>query len=316
MIKNLLMNLNNNIISINVNHINKSYGNGKIMAVYDMSFQVNEGEIFGLIGPDGAGKTTIFRILTTLLKPDSGNASVDGLDVVKDYKAIRQRVGYMPGKFSLYQDLTVEENLNFFATVFNTTVEENYDLIKDIYQQIEPFKTRKAGALSGGMKQKLALSCALIHKPSVLFLDEPTTGVDPVSRKEFWEMLKKLKKQGITILVSTPYMDEATLCDRIALIAEGKILKIDTPHNMINQFGTSLWSVQSNDMYKLLKDIRQFPNVKSCFAFGDSHHVTFKSEPISITEFESFLVEKGHTNITIHQTEPKIEDCYMSLDLK
>lgn len=301
---------------INVNHINKSYGNGKITAVRDVSFQVNKGEIFGLIGPDGAGKTTIFRILTTLLKPDSGNASVDGFDVVKDFKAIRQRVGYMPGKFSLYQDLTVEENLTFFATVFNTTIEENYDLIKDIYQQIEPFKTRKAGALSGGMKQKLALSCALIHKPSVLFLDEPTTGVDPVSRKEFWEMLKKLKEQGITILVSTPYMDEATLCDRIALIAEGKILKIDTPQNMVSQFGASLWSVQSNDMYKLLKDIRQFPNVKSCFAFGDSHHVTFKNEPISTNELESFLIKSGHTNITIHQTEPKIEDCYMSLDFE
>jgi ABC-2 type transport system ATP-binding protein len=310
------MNPNDNSIPINVNHINKSYGNGKITAVRDVSFQVDKGEIFGLIGPDGAGKTTIFRILTTLLKPDSGNASVDGFDMVKDFKAIRQRVGYMPGKFSLYQDLTVEENLTFFATVFNTTIEENYDLIKDIYQQIEPFKTRKAGALSGGMKQKLALSCALIHKPSVLFLDEPTTGVDPVSRKEFWEMLKKLKEQGITILVSTPYMDEATLCDRIALIAEGKILKIDTPQNMVSQFGASLWSVQSNDMYKLLKDIRQFPNVKSCFAFGDSHHVTFKSEPKSTNELETFLIKNGHTNITIHQTEPKIEDCYMSLDLK
>src|SRR6478752_5033277 len=227
---------NDTNIPINVNHINKSYGKGKITAVRDVSFQVNKGEIFGLIGPDGAGKTTIFRILTTLLKPDSGNAAVDGFDVVNDYKAIRQRVGYMPGKFSLYQDLTVEENLTFFATVFNTTIEENYDLIKDIYQQIEPFKTRKAGALSGGMKQKLALSCALIHKPSVLFLDEPTTGVDPVSRKEFWEMLKKLKQQEITIVVSTPYMDEATLCDRIALIQNGKILSINSPQTISASF--------------------------------------------------------------------------------
>lgn len=311
--KNIPMNHSENTIPINVNHINKSYGNGKITAVRDVSFQVNRSEIFGLIGPDGAGKTTIFRILTTLLKPDSGNASVDGFDVVKDYKAIRERVGYMPGRFSLYQDLTVEENLNFFATVFSTTVEENYDLIKDIYQQIEPFKKRKAGALSGGMKQKLALSCALIHKPSVLFLDEPTTGVDPVSRKEFWQMLQKLKKEGITILVSTPYMDEATLCDRIALISEGKILKIDTPENMVNNFGMALWSVQSADMYKLLKDIRLFPYVKSCFAFGDSHHVTFKTEQVSTKELEVFLVEKGHTNITIHPTQPKIEDCYMNL---
>jgi len=301
-----------NSIPIDVNHINKSYGNGKVSAVKDVSFQVNRSEIFGLIGPDGAGKTTIFRILTTLLKPDSGNALVDGFDVVKDYKAIRERVGYMPGRFSLYQDLTVEENLNFFATVFNTTVEENYDLIKDIYQQIEPFKKRKAGALSGGMKQKLALSCALIHKPSVLFLDEPTTGVDPVSRKEFWQMLQKLKKEGITILVSTPYMDEATLCDRIALISDGQLLKIDTPENMVNQFGMALWSVQSNDMYQLLKDIRQFPNVKSCFAFGDSHHVTFKTAEVSINELEAFLVEKGHTDIHIHEAQPRIEDCYMN----
>src|SRR3990172_354739 len=214
---------------VSLNNISKLYNNGKIIAVNHVSFSVNNGELFGLIGPDGAGKTSIFRMLATLLPPDSGSATVEGYDIVNDYKTIRSRIGYMPGKFSLYQDLTVEENLSFFATVFNTTIEENYDLVKDIYVQIEPFKTRRAGKLSGGMKQKLALCCALIHKPSVLFLDEPTTGVDAVSRKEFWEMLKRLKQEGITILVSTPYMDEATLCDRIALIQSGKILSIDTP---------------------------------------------------------------------------------------
>jgi ABC-2 type transport system ATP-binding protein len=208
-----------------LNSISKTYNKGTVKAVEDVSFTVSKGELFGLIGPDGAGKSSIFRMLTTLLLPDGGTASVNGYDVVKDYRIIRNNVGYMPGKFSLYQDLTVEENLDFFATVFNTSIEKNYDLIKDIYVQIEPFKARRAGKLSGGMKQKLALCCALIHKPSVLFLDEPTTGVDVVSRREFWEMLKNLKQQGITILVSTPYMDEATLCDRIALIQTGKFYR-------------------------------------------------------------------------------------------
>ena len=242
--------------AIEVNNIKKSYENKYALGQPDskegISFSVSQGELFGIIGPDGAGKTSLFRILTTLILPDSGTASVDGLDIIKDYKEIRNRVGYMPGKFSLYPDLSVEENLKFFASVFQTTIQENYHLIKDIYQQIEPFKDRKAGALSGGMKQKLALSCALIHKPSVLFLDEPTTGVDPVSRKEFWEMLKRLKNQGITILVSTPYMDEARLCDRIALIKEGKFIGIDTPENITAGFNKTLWSVQSNKMFKLL----------------------------------------------------------------
>jgi ABC-type multidrug transport system ATPase subunit len=222
--------------AIIANHLFKSFEKGKIKALEDISFEVKQSELFGLIGPDGAGKTTLFRILATLLLAESGEASVDSLDVKKDYKAIRKRVGYMPGKFSLYQDLSVEENLNFFAHVFGTTIEQNYHLIKDIYQQLEPFKTRKAGKLSGGMKQKLALCCALIHEPSVLFLDEPTTGVDPVSRKEFWEMLKYLKSEGITILVSTPYMDEASLCDRVALMQKGKILDIDTPEGIIEKY--------------------------------------------------------------------------------
>jgi ABC-type multidrug transport system ATPase subunit len=294
-------------------NITKTYNKGRIKAVTDVSFSVAKGEIFGLIGPDGAGKTTIFRLLTTLLKPDSGEASVDGLDVVKDYKKIRTRVGYMPGRFSLYQDLTVEENLNFFATVFNTTIEENYHLVKEIYQYIEPFKTRRAGALSGGMKQKLALSCALIHKPTVLFLDEPTTGVDPVSRKEFWEMLKNLKKQGITILVSTPYMDEATLCDRIALITEGKIMKIETPQNIVSQFGKTLWSVKGDKMHRLLADLRENKNLASGFAFGDSIHVTLADEKLTIAQLEAFLKEKGHSEIEIKQTTPNIEDCFMAL---
>src|SRR5258706_3030063 len=221
-----------------VNNIVKLYGKKKdiVKALQGISFEVSKGELFGIIGPDGAGKTSLFRVLTTLLLAEGGNATVDGLDVVKDYKAIRNRVGYMPGRFSLYQDLTVEENLEFFATIFKTTVDENYDLIKSIYSQIEPFKDRRAGKLSGGMKQKLALSCALIHLPSVLFLDEPTTGVDAVSRKEFWEMLRQLKEQGITILVSTPYMDVATLCDRIALIQSGKILSIDSPENIVKSY--------------------------------------------------------------------------------
>src|SRR5437762_8137260 len=217
-------------------------------------------------------------MLTTLLLPDGGNASVDGSDIVKDYKDIRKKVGYMPGRFSLYQDMSVEENLNFFATIFNTSIKENYDLIKDIYIQIEPFKDRKAGKLSGGMKQKLALSCALIHKPSVLFLDEPTTGVDAVSRKEFWEMLKRLKQQGITILVSTPYMDEATLCDRIALIQSGKILSIDTPENIVKSYPGNLFAIKSESIYKLLKDLREYEHTLGCFAFGEYLHLSFKDD--------------------------------------
>src|SRR6187551_643512 len=255
--------------SVVVENIIKTYGKKKeVTALSDISFDVSQGELFGIIGPDGAGKTSLFRILTTLLLADSGKVSVDGLDVVKDYKAIRKRIGYMPGKFSLYQDLSVEENLNFFATIFNTSIEENYDLIKDIYVQIEPFKKRKAGKLSGGMKQKLALCCALIHRPTVLFLDEPTTGVDVVSRREFWEMLKKLKEQEISILVSTPYMDEASLCDRIALIQNGNIMSLDTPQNIINNFPVTLYAIRSKNIYKLLREFRTDPAVETCYAFG------------------------------------------------
>lgn len=223
--------------SIIINHISKSYAG--LEALKDVSFEVAKGELFGLIGPDGAGKTTLFKILTTLIRPDTGEATVEGMDIIEDYRKIRTIVGYMPGKFSLYQDLSVEENLNFYAAIFGVNVEDTYDIIAPIYSQIEPFRKRRAGKLSGGMKQKLALSCALIHKPKVLFLDEPTTGVDAVSRSEFWDMLYGLREHGISILVSTPYMDEAGKCDRIAMINEGKILKIDTPEN-ITDAGSSL----------------------------------------------------------------------------
>jgi ABC-2 type transport system ATP-binding protein len=283
----------------------------KLTAVNDVSFSVKEGELFGLIGPDGAGKSSIFRILTTLLLADCGSASVMELDVVTSYKEIRKIVGYMPGRFSLYQDLTVEENLEFFATIFNTTIEANYNLIADIYKQLEPFKKRRAGKLSGGMKQKLALSCALIHKPKVLFLDEPTTGVDPVSRKEFWEMLKRLKEQGISILVSTPYMDEAKLCDRIALIQNGKILEIDTPQNIVDRFDNNLYAVRSDNMFKLLTDLRSFPKTKSCFAFGDKHHLVLNDNNFDLNELKTYL--QNQNNLEIKKIEPGIEDCFMRL---
>ncbi len=299
---------------VQLNNISKTYNKGSTLAVDNVSFSVDKGELFGLIGPDGAGKTSIFRILTTLLLPDTGTASVTGLDIIKDYKAIRNGVGYMPGRFSLYQDLTVEENLNFFATLFNTTIRENYELIKDIYIQIEPFKTRRAGKLSGGMKQKLALCCALIHKPTVLFLDEPTTGVDAVSRKEFWEMLKRLKEQGITILVSTPYMDEATLCDRIALIQTGKILSIDTPEKIIKQFQEQLYAVKSGNMYKLLNDLKRYEYISSCYPFGEFFHVLFKNNVHNIkTEVMNYLKSKGHEQLEMHSIPPTIEDCFIKL---
>ena len=299
--------------SVSVKNIVRTYDKGAVKALDDISFEVEQGELFGLIGPDGAGKTTLFRILTTLLIPDSGSAEVDGLDIVKDYKEIRQRVGYMPGRFSLYQDLTVEENLSFFATIFNTTIEKNYDMIKDIYVQIEPFKTRRAGKLSGGMKQKLALCCALIHKPTVLFLDEPTTGVDAVSRKEFWEMLKRLKEKGISMVVSTPYMDEAGICDRVALMQNGHILDTDTPLSIINKFDRPLWSVRSLNMFQTLMDLRQFEQTNSCFAFGDAHHLTLKTGVTNANDIRNFLKEKGHQNIEVVRIEPTIEDCFMAL---
>ena len=301
------------MVSVEVKNIIKTYGKKKdITALNDISFNVAKGELFGLIGPDGAGKTSLFRILTTLLLADSGKATVDGFDVVKDYKAIRKRVGYMPGKFSLYPDLSVEENLSFFATIFNTSIEENYDLIKDIYIQIEPFKKRKAGKLSGGMKQKLALSCALIHRPSVLFLDEPTTGVDAVSRKEFWEMLKGLKQQGITILVSTPYMDEAELCDKVALLQNGKILSINTPQGIVNNFSNPLWAVKSSRMLHLLNELQQLDTVKDAYPFGEFHHVVLKNESGS-NALKQFIQSRINENAIVQEVKPDIEDCFIAL---
>lgn len=296
-------------------NLTKSYKTkaSTIDALNGVSFSVEKAEIFGIIGPDGAGKTTLFRILTTLLLADKGEATVDGFDVVKDFKAIRNRVGYMPGKFSLYQDLTVRENLNFFATIFNTTIETNYDLIKDIYQQIEPFRDRKAGQLSGGMKQKLALSCALIHKPSVLFLDEPTTGVDAVSRKEFWEMLHRLKESGITILVSTAYMDEADLCDRVALIQKGGILSIDTPLGISKSFKKPLWAVKADEMFELMKIIRENPAVETCYPFGQYHHVVFKKDEDAQKVLSDVQTMDQFHNVEMKPIKPGIEDSFMAL---
>lgn len=305
-----------------VEQVVKGYSSGKgrnrkvVPALKGVSFAVPKGEIFGLIGPDGAGKTTLFRILTTLLLPDSGRVEVLGKDVVSDYLYLRRKIGYMPGRFSLYQDLTVEENLRFFATAFGVKVEEEYDRIKDIYGQIEPFKNRFAGKLSGGMKQKLALSCALIHRPEVLFLDEPTTGVDPVSRREFWEMLRKLKESGVTIVVSTPYMDEAAQCDRIALISQGTLMSVAKPQELIAQFPKALWSVKSNNIHRLLTDLRAHPEVDYCFSFGKYLHVSMRQGALSMDDIRHYLLEKNHEDVEIFRTEPGIEDCFISMYLQ
>lgn len=312
------MNKTSNQKAVKCTNVSKSFikNTERVMALDMISLEVERGEIFGIIGPDGAGKTTLFRILTTLILADNGTVEIEGKDVVKEYKEIRKEVGYMPGRFSLYQDLTVEENLNIFAKVFNTSIEENYSLIEDIYKQIEPFKNRRAGQLSGGMKQKLALSCALIHKPTVLFLDEPTTGVDPVSRKELWEMLKRLKEQNITILVSTPFMDEASMCDRIALIEHGRFLQVDTPEHITGQFSHDLWAIRSDNMSLLLSDLRAMRSVRTCFAFGESHHVTFRNNVSDIVNLEKLLKSKGHSSVLIEQTKASVEDCFMDLTYK
>ncbi|NQU52515.1 MAG: ABC transporter ATP-binding protein [Bacteroidetes bacterium] len=296
---------------ISIKNISKTYG--EIKALQNISLEIKRGELFGLIGSDGAGKTTLMRILTTLLLPDSGEAKMDKFDVVDEFKKIRHIVGYMPGRFSLYQDLSVMENLNFFATVFGTTVEENYDLIRDIYYQIEPFKNRRAGKLSGGMKQKLALSCALIHKPKILVLDEPTTGVDSVSRKEFWEMLKKLQQKDITILVSTPYMDEAVLCDRVALIQNGKIMDVDTPSRITEKFPRTIIQVRSENMFQLINDLRSFEKAESVFAFGQFAHFTGIEDDVETAELDIYLHKLGHKNIVTEEILPGIEDVFMSL---
>jgi ABC-type multidrug transport system ATPase subunit len=302
------------MISIRAEHLYKNYN--KVQALDDISFEIDKGELFGFIGPDGAGKTTLFRILITLILMDKGQATVEGLDVVKDFRELRSILGYMPGRFSLYQDLTVEENLEFFASIFGTTIEENYELIRDIYVQIEPFKKRLAGKLSGGMKQKLALSCALIHKPVVLVLDEPTTGVDAVSRIEFWDMLKKLKTDGITIIVSTPYMDEAELCDRVALIQHGQIMKIARPDQIIEDNRKKLYAVKTNNTYQLIQDLKQFPGTNTAFPFGQSVHFTPIDDSFEINKLSAFLSQRSHQNIDVQKIKPSVEDCFMELMAK
>src|SRR5664280_223141 len=290
--------------------VNKNFGTTK--ALNNVSFSVNESEIFGLIGPDGAGKTTLFRIITTLLLPDEGRMTVLGLDSRDGFKELRKNIGYMPGRFSLYQDLSVEENLNFYATVFGTTVAENYELISDIYSHIEPFKKRLAGKLSGGMKQKLALSCALIHKPRLLILDEPTTGVDAVSRSEFWDMLGKLHKYNITIVVSTPYMDEAIRCDRVALIQDGKLLSVDTPQNIREGFSKRLYRIRAQNKYKLIIALRKYPNTNTAYSFGDSIHVTFIDNAPG-DSLPGFLESEGISGVTIEESGAGIEDRFLEL---
>lgn len=294
--------------SVSFEHLTKRYGT--VEALKDVTLNIKEGELFGIFGPDGAGKTTLFRILTSLLFPDGGSAKVCGLDVVKDYRKLRKYIGYMPEKFSLYQDLTVEENLTFFATLFGTTVQENYNLVRAIYGQLEPFSHRRAGKLSGGMKQKLALCCALIHRPRVLFLDEPTTGVDAVSRQEFWQMLDYIRREGITIVASTPYMEEAARCGRIALMNQGVFLKTDTPQAIAASYPYPLWAVRTAQMHRLLNDLRKFEGVNSAFSFGDNVHATFRNAP-NITVLQNFLTQRGHSQIEIARITPGVEDCFI-----
>lgn len=296
--------------SVQIKNISRSYQG--VQALKEINFSVKQGEIFGLIGPDGAGKTSLFRILTTLLLPDSGEALVESLDVVRDYREIRKIVGYMPGRFSLYQDLSVEENLEFFASVFGTSIEQNYDLIRDIYSHIEPFKKRRAGALSGGMKQKLALSCALIHRPKVLILDEPTTGVDAVSRKEFWDLLGKIRSEGITILVSTPYMDEAELCDRVALIQKGEIMSIDTPSEISKRFTKHLYSIIGSGInFKIVQMLRATEYCQSAWLFGQTVHASL-NDPAMESRLKKDL-ENISGDIKIEKIEAGIEDTFIDL---
>lgn len=295
--------------AVHIENVHKAFQ--EVDALKGISLEVQSGELFGLIGPDGAGKTTLFRILTTLLFPDQGTVRVLGLDPIKDYKLLRQKIGYMPGRFSLYQDLTVEKNLRLFASIFETTLEENYDLIRDIYQQIEPFKNRKAGNLSGGMKQKLALSCAMIHRPDILFLDEPTTGVDPVSRREFWDMLDKLHEDGITILVSTPYMDEALRCGRIGLIQNGQLLGTDTPEKITQQYSKPLFSIKGPNIYQLLSILRKHSQCHSAYSFGSEVH--FSSGKMDEHAIIKFLTSEGFEGISVTEIQATIEDTFMEL---
>lgn len=296
---------------VSVRNVSMSYG--RVPALDGVSLEVEGGTVFGIIGPDGAGKTTIFRIMTTLLVPGSGEVRVCGCDVRKDFMEIRRMIGYMPGHFSLYQDLTVEENLSLFAAVFNTTIQENYHLVAEIYSQLEPFRKRRAGKLSGGMKQKLALCCAMIHKPRVLFLDEPTTGVDPVSRKEFWQMLARLKAQGITIVVSTPYMDEASKCDVISLMKDGRFFRTDTPEAIVKGFGKRMYELDvQGSIVRALDDVASVQGVESCSPFGDRIHIV--SPSLGKEELSGRLSAIGYDTSSLREAEPTVEDCFIEFD--
>lgn len=298
------------IPAIDITDVKKRYGT--LTALDKVNFRVEKGEMFGLIGPDGAGKSSLYRILATLSSPDGGTASVCGLDTVRDYRKLRSLIGYMPEKFSLYQDLTVRENLNFFASLFGVGVRDNYDLIAPVFSQLERFPNRKAGALSGGMKQKLALSCALIHSPEILLLDEPTTGVDAVSRSEFWDMLAGLREKGITILVSTSYMDEATRCERVAMIDRGHILEVDTPAGLVAGLGENLFNASATDMFALLTALRRMPQVKDCYTFGATLHVVGREDfnPEAATEQ---LAASGLHDVKIYPAKGDIEDLFIKL---
>ncbi len=301
--------------SVIVSDIGKCFGHGnhKVRALDGVSLQVKRGELFGLIGPDGAGKTTLFRIVASLMLPDCGHAEVEGFDTVAQYREIRKIIGYMPGRFSLYQDLSVEENLKFFATLFGSDIKKSYPGIQPIYRYLEPFKKRKAGKLSGGMKQKLALCCALIHDPKVLLLDEPTTGVDPVSRKEFWEMLGLLQDKGITVIASTPYMNEAMRCHRVCLLQNGKVVGCDSPENIRRAFPFKVLSVKSAEMFRLLEELRRYPGCHACYPFGAYHHFYCKQGSVQADTLQQFLENQGYTDIKIKESEPTIEDCFMDL---
>jgi len=300
--------------AIHLDKISKKYG--RINALFEISFEVHEGEVFGLIGPDGAGKTSLFNILATLQLPTSGKATLLGYQVVTDYKKIRKEIGYLPGVFSLYPDLTVYENLRFFATMYGNKINENMHLIAPIWEQIAPFRERKAGQLSGGMKQKLSLCCALIHKPKILLLDEPTTGVDPVSRKEFWNLLNDIKKQGIAVLASTPYMDEATRCDRIALMKDGKIITINTPDNIIETYKGKLYSLKTNTIFNLLESMQKCPISCNYYPYGEFMHVSFYDDNFDLQNFTEFLTENRQNFSELIQIQPTIEDCFIELVAK
>ena len=300
--------------AIIVESLSKRFGD--VVALEDLSISIAAGELFGFIGPDGAGKTTLFRILATLLLPDSGSARVLERDVVRDLWDLRRRIGYMPGRFALYPDLSVEENLEFFASVFGTTIEREYEQIAPIYSQLEPFKTRRAAALSGGMKQKLALCCALVHRPEILLLDEPTTGVDAVSRREFWDLLARIKGHALTIVVSTPYMDEATRCDRVALIQRGRVLAVDTPAAITASFDRPLIAITTTDRYATLGALRAYPHTYSIFPFGEALHFTDKRTELApariVSDVTNYLAERIKPGADVRATEPTIEDVFMA----